>query len=118
MIPLKSLLGGSWAPFWTGLGRPGAPFGRSWALLGRFGVVQDGAFSRLWSKMGFKKPFGGIWDGFGEDLERILGGFGKVLARFWERWKSFGRVWGGSGKDFHQFLEGFWQNWGQNMEEH
>ena len=39
---------------------------------------------RLWSKIGFKKPFGGIWDGFGEDLERILGGFDKVLARFWE----------------------------------
>ena len=50
--------------------------------------------------MGFKKPFGGIWDGVGEDLERILGGFGKVLARFWEGLKSFGRIWGRSWKHF------------------
>ena len=33
-------------------------------------------------------------------LERILGGFGKVLARFWEGLKSFGRIWGRSWKHF------------------
>ena len=45
--------------------------------------------------MGFKKPFGGIWDGFGEDLERILGGFGNVLAvlgKFEKFWEDLGKV--------------------------
>ena len=40
--------------------------------------------------MGFKRPFGGIWDGFGEDLKRILEGFGKVLGGF----EKFGEDWG------------------------
>ena len=42
--------------------------------------------------MGFKRPFGGIWNGFGEDLERILGGFGKVLGGFEKFWEDLGKV--------------------------
>ena len=36
-------LGRAWAPFGKGLGRSGASFGRSWALLGHFGGVQNRA---------------------------------------------------------------------------
>ena len=42
--------------------------------------------------MGFKRAFGGIWNGFGEDLERILGGFGKVLGGFEKFWEDLGKV--------------------------
>ena len=77
-IDQKSHLGGSWTPFGRGLGRPGASFGHSWVPLGRFLGVRNRAFIRHWSKMGSKKPFGSILDGFGEDFGRI--------------WKDLGRV--------------------------
>ena len=37
-------LGRFWPSFGKGLGRSGASFGRSWALLGHFGGVQNRAF--------------------------------------------------------------------------
>ena len=94
----KSHLGGSWAPFGRGLGRPGASFGHSWAPLGRFLGVRNRAFIRHWSKMGSKKPFGsildGFWEDFGriwEDLGRVLGGFGNLLVPTFDN--TFSQMW-------------------------
>ena len=87
-------LGRSWAPFGRGLGRSGASFAHSWALLGRFGEVRDRAFIEHWSKIGSKRPsgsiLGGSWrgSGLGEDL-------------------------GGSWDDFSQFCDGFWRDLGR-----
>ena len=75
--------------------QPGASFGPSWVFLGRFWGVHDRAFSKLWSKMGFKRPFGWILAGFWVGLGRILGGFGEDLgAILLHFWKSFGKTWG------------------------
>ena len=77
-----------------GFGTAWDPFGHSWALLGRFVGVQDGAFLRLWSKIGFKRPSGSILEGFGMCLGRILKGFGGSLGKILlHLWKGFGKIW-------------------------
>ena len=99
--------GGSWAPFGRRLGRSGASFDRSWALLSRLFNVRGRAFIQHWSKMGSKRPsgsilggswrgLGGFWDGFG----RVLGGFlliwGWILKKSGEQsarqFKDLGRA--------------------------
>ena len=84
----------------------GGPGARFWRLKAQFfhDFRMFLAELRLWSKMGFKKPFGGIWDGFGEDLERILEGFEKVLARFLGGFEKF---WEDLGKVLKAFSQAF-----------
>ena len=75
-------LGRFWPSFGKGLGRSGASFGRSWALLGHFGGVQNRAVVKHWSQMASKKASGSILGRFCEGFGRISGGFGKVLGGF------------------------------------
>ena len=77
-------LGGSWAPFGRGLARSGPSFGRFWAV---FFCILNPNFCKHRSRMGSKRPFGSILDGFWE----VLGGL----------WMDFGRFWEGSGKIFY-----------------
>jgi len=81
----------------------GAPLGTSWALLGgswgalgRFFGVQNRAFFKHGSKIGSKRPFGSILEGFGEGLGRFWGGiwedlgaFRQVMGEFWMHLGTF-----------------------------
>ena len=77
-------LGGSWAPFGRGLGQSGPSFGHLLALFGRFVGALNQPFFKHRSKMGSKRPFGSILEGFWEDSGRLWGGFGEGLGRIWE----------------------------------
>ena len=72
-IAQKLDLRGSWAPFGRGLECFGASLGRSWTPRGRFGSVQNRVVFKHWAKMVSKRPFGLIFDRFGEGLGRLLG---------------------------------------------
>ena len=76
----KMDLGESWARFGKGLGRSGPPFGHFWALLGRFLNVLNEDFFKYVSKMGSRRPFGLILDGFSKVLGRFWQGFGVDLG--------------------------------------
>ena len=106
--------------FGGGLGRDLEFPGASWAVLRSrfvmlvFGVVFESAFKGIWI---------GCWldfEGLGEDLGRILGGFWEGLGRILEHsgasgllwvilsdWGVFGWFLGGLGRDLGVFLY-FW----------
>ena len=70
-------LGRVWEGFWEG-------FGGSWPLLGHFLASFFGACIRnalqkgSWRLLGWiSAPFSRVWEGFGEDFGRVLGGFGE-----------------------------------------
>ena len=69
---------------WEGVGTVWAVF---WTLLGCFFGILNPNFCKHRSRMGSKRPFGSILDGFWE----VLGGL----------WMDFGRFWEGSGKIFY-----------------
>ena len=101
-------LGRSWAPFGKGLGRSGASFGRSWALLGHFGGVQNRAFVKHSSKMGSKKASGRFWVDFAKDL----GGFREDLKWSWADLDQFGMDFGRLGGRIWRSVDEFEKSWG------
>ena len=90
-IASKVDLGGSWAPFGMGLGRPGPSFGHFWGLLARFFRVRF----RIFSNIAFAYVSDGIEDGFSIDY----GGF-------WEVWEPFSK---GLGIDSGWLWDRFWK---------
>ena len=63
-MPSKMDFGGSWAPFGKGLGRSGPSFGHFLKLFGCFFGVVNQAFFKHRSKMGSRRPFRSILNGF------------------------------------------------------
>ena len=85
-IVKKLGLGPSTAPFWTVWGGSWVPLERSWAPCWRFLDALDASWAPLWShgcfRLDFGKGLGVSWEGlgkvlagFGEDSEKILGGY-------------------------------------------
>ena len=87
---LKSDLGTSWGPF----GRFGKSFGKGLEALGVSWVVSGTLFFMLVFGMVLKSALGAVWLGFRFDFNGFWEDLGRVLEGFWE---GLGRICAHSG---------------------